>query len=161
MTNEMVFCRGCGKEIHITAPMCPMCGAPQGIAPTAFHGVQVVAAIPVASVDYASRQDISESWKRKFQLIDKAGGPGMPNIRSLTFGERMSVSFNVLAFLFGPFYFLMKGLWRQAIGYTVIALALYYTGLVGYVGMGLAALQAVRANVGYYRKVVSGDAPWV
>lgn len=25
----MVFCRGCGKEIHETAPACPMCGAPQ------------------------------------------------------------------------------------------------------------------------------------
>lgn len=26
---SMVFCRGCGKEIHITAPTCPNCGAPQ------------------------------------------------------------------------------------------------------------------------------------
>lgn len=25
----MVFCRGCGKEIHETAPNCPHCGAPQ------------------------------------------------------------------------------------------------------------------------------------
>jgi len=23
---SMVFCRGCGKEIHETAPMCPHCG---------------------------------------------------------------------------------------------------------------------------------------
>jgi uncharacterized membrane protein YvbJ len=28
----MVFCRGCGKEIHESAPTCPHCGAPQGIA---------------------------------------------------------------------------------------------------------------------------------
>ena len=26
---NMVFCRGCGKEIHITAKACPQCGAPQ------------------------------------------------------------------------------------------------------------------------------------
>lgn len=26
---NMVFCRGCGKEIHEEAPMCPHCGAPQ------------------------------------------------------------------------------------------------------------------------------------
>lgn len=26
----MVFCRGCGKEIHESAPACPHCGAPQG-----------------------------------------------------------------------------------------------------------------------------------
>lgn len=25
----MVFCRGCGKEIHETAINCPQCGAPQ------------------------------------------------------------------------------------------------------------------------------------
>ncbi len=25
----MVFCRGCGTEIHETAPVCPKCGAPQ------------------------------------------------------------------------------------------------------------------------------------
>ena len=31
---SMVFCRGCGKEIHETAVTCPSCGAPQGI-PTA------------------------------------------------------------------------------------------------------------------------------
>lgn len=28
MTNGMVFCRGCGKEIHSSAPACPHCGAP-------------------------------------------------------------------------------------------------------------------------------------
>lgn len=27
----MVFCRGCGKEIHDSAPACPHCGAPQTI----------------------------------------------------------------------------------------------------------------------------------
>ena len=26
---SMVFCRGCGKEIHSSAPMCPHCGATQ------------------------------------------------------------------------------------------------------------------------------------
>jgi hypothetical protein len=28
---SMVFCRGCGKEIHETAPVCPHCGAPQNL----------------------------------------------------------------------------------------------------------------------------------
>jgi TM2 domain-containing membrane protein YozV len=27
--TAMVFCRGCGKEIHSTARACPACGAPQ------------------------------------------------------------------------------------------------------------------------------------
>ena len=28
----MVFCRGCGKEIHDSAPTCSACGAPKGTA---------------------------------------------------------------------------------------------------------------------------------
>jgi TM2 domain-containing membrane protein YozV len=31
----MVFCRGCGKEIHETAISCPMCGAVQTVTPSA------------------------------------------------------------------------------------------------------------------------------
>ena len=27
----MVHCRGCGQQIHETAPTCPHCGAPQGL----------------------------------------------------------------------------------------------------------------------------------
>lgn len=29
--GSMVFCRGCGKEIHESAKACPHCGATQGI----------------------------------------------------------------------------------------------------------------------------------
>jgi hypothetical protein len=32
----MVFCRGCAKEIHETAPVCPACGAPQFAVRQAF-----------------------------------------------------------------------------------------------------------------------------
>jgi hypothetical protein len=30
----MIFCRGCGKEVHNSALMCPHCGAPQAAAAT-------------------------------------------------------------------------------------------------------------------------------
>jgi len=33
--TTMVFCRGCGGQIHESAPMCPKCGALQGIASAA------------------------------------------------------------------------------------------------------------------------------
>ncbi|ONN64977.1 hypothetical protein [Herbaspirillum sp. VT-16-41] len=35
---SMVFCRGCGKEIHNSAPLCPHCGAPQSQASSAASG---------------------------------------------------------------------------------------------------------------------------
>jgi TM2 domain-containing membrane protein YozV len=31
MSMSMVYCRGCGKQIHSTAITCPSCGAPQAI----------------------------------------------------------------------------------------------------------------------------------
>lgn len=34
----MVFCRGCGKEIHESAATCPHCGAPQGKGSSAAGG---------------------------------------------------------------------------------------------------------------------------
>ncbi|WP_122096835.1 TM2 domain-containing protein [Rahnella sp. Larv3_ips] len=31
--GSMVFCRGCGKEIHESAKSCPQCGATQSVTP--------------------------------------------------------------------------------------------------------------------------------
>lgn len=128
----------------------------------------VPGAVPRANLDPIARLDVSASWKRKFRLIDKAGGPDLPQFRDLPFGERLGVNFNVLGFLFGPFYFLAKGLWRQAVLYFIFALALFFVfeamGLGKFarsIGYGLAAAYALRANVSYYRKVVLGDAPWL
>lgn len=112
--------------------------------------------------------DVSDSWKRKFRLIEKAGGPTLPGLRDLRPGGRMGVGFNFLGFFFGPIYYLVKGLWRQAFVYLVCAMALAVLmevmGLGKFargVGYGLAAVYAMRANVGYYRKVVLGETPWL
>lgn len=35
----MVFCRGCAKEIHETAPLCPQCGASQHTATPATQNI--------------------------------------------------------------------------------------------------------------------------
>lgn len=36
--TSFVHCRGCGIEIHETAPTCPKCGAPQSLAATLANG---------------------------------------------------------------------------------------------------------------------------
>jgi hypothetical protein len=61
----MVFCRGCSKEIHETAPSCPQCGAVQAAAikPNQESGwMGIVSAVLagfafLASLDVASTQD--------------------------------------------------------------------------------------------------------
>lgn len=137
-------------------------GAP--VPPTA----NVAESSPGTEADPISCLDVAESWKRKFRLIDKAGGPDIPRFRELSFGERFSLNFNILAFFFGPFYYLAKGLWRQAIIYFIFAVAVFLLleaiGLGQFsrsVGYGLAAGYAVRANISYYKKVVLGNIPWL
>ena len=133
--------------------------------------VRAVAAVaaPAAKpqLDQMARLDVSDAWKRKFRLIEKAGGPDFPQARDLSFGERRAIGFNFLAFLFGPFYFLAKGLWRPAIAYSMLAvvlgviLELVSKGKLSHgVGYGFAAVYAMRANVVYYRKMVLGETPW-
>lgn len=101
-------------------------------------------------------------------MIDKAGGPELPHLRDLPFGERFGLNFNFLAFIFGPFYYLAKGLRRQAVLYFILTVALILLleaiGLGKFsrgLGYGFAAVYALRANISYYKKVVLGDTPWL
>jgi hypothetical protein len=130
----------------------------------------------VHDIDDAARAEIedlpvSASWKTRFRLIEDAGGVRMARIKDLPFGDRMKVTFNLLAFLFGPFYYLAKGLWRKAITFfalgvvtlTVLSLALSAAGFDGVsraLGYGLAAVFATRANIDYYKRMVLNDNTW-
>jgi len=114
---------------------------------------------------------VSDGWKRKFRLIQKAGGPKQTQFKSLTSGERMKISFNILAFLFGPIYYIVKGMWKKGLALfgacfgvlVVLSVLLELAGLgkvANALGYGAAALFAVRANIDYYKKMVLGDNGW-
>lgn len=127
-------------------------------------------AAPLATAAIADLP-VSDSWKTKFQLLEKAGGVKMPQLKALDFGERMKLSFNILAFLFGPFYYLAKGMWKKAIAlFMVCAVLVVVLGVIlemaGFgqfarsLGYGVAAIFAVRANIDYYKKMVLGQNGW-
>jgi hypothetical protein len=114
---------------------------------------------------------VSNSWKQKFRLLEQAGGPKQPNLKALSFGERFKIAFNILAFLFGPFYYLAKGMWKKGLALfgacvaaiVVIGFALDLVGLTkiaNALGYGAAAIFAVRANIDYYKKMVLGENGW-
>ena len=48
---SMVFCRGCGKQIHESAITCPQCGAPQGTGAGENHSLKYV--LPVGRSGWA------------------------------------------------------------------------------------------------------------
>jgi hypothetical protein len=123
---------------------------------------------PRANIDELA---VSEAWKTRFRLIDKAGGVSMPHLKDLQFGDRMKVMFNIFAFLFGPLYYIAKGLWRKAITFfvagvivlTALSFALSAAGLENVsraLSYGLAAFFANRANIDYYKRTVLNDNGW-
>ncbi|MFV0678175.1 hypothetical protein [Variovorax sp. tm] len=44
--TTFVHCRGCGHQIHETAPTCPKCGAPQAVAAPAASAAQAPGGTP-------------------------------------------------------------------------------------------------------------------
>ena len=64
---------------------------------------------------YIAKLPVSDSWKAKFLLIEKAGGLGLPRASVLTGSERFSIMFNILAFIFWPFYYFFKGMWKSSL----------------------------------------------
>lgn len=120
------------------------------------------------AAELIDRLDISETWRRRFRIIERAGGADLPKVRDLPPADRRVIGFNFLGFFFGPFYYLAKGLWRQALLYTLMAIAtvllLEMVGLgivTRFLGYGVAAVYGIRANTSYYRKAVLGDTPWL
>jgi len=117
--------------------------------------------------------DVSEKWKERFHAINAAGGHKLKKIKELPKSERKKAfSFNILAFLFGPLYYIAKGMWKRGIFLLVCLVAVIiaatfalehfgYLKFANALGYGAAAVYAMRANLDYYRKMVLNDNGWV
>jgi len=99
----MVFCRGCGKEIHDTAPHCPHCGAPQAGSVTIPTGspwlgitsvvLAIIAAISAAQVHtFDSDQIVGASV-----VSVVAFAAGAINLQQKKPGKGMSITAIVMA----------------------------------------------------------------
>lgn len=160
----MGFCSKCGTEVAATAAFCGSCGT----------SVSVAAVNPFqGATSSISTQELSEAWKAKFALLEKAGGPKLPKAGELAFGDRLKVVFNVWGFLFGPFYYLAKGMWKKAIvllvlcvvGIVILELILESMGVSDAAANAFTTfiapvIFAKRANIDYYKKLILGDNGW-
>jgi hypothetical protein len=115
-----------------------------------------------------SELQIPEKWKKKFLIIEEAGGVNTLDVGELTFGKRFSLFWNIWALLFGPFYYTYLGLWRQAVSYffvflivIILLLSFGLAEIANATGSGLAIVYMMRANTLYYRKVVLGQNLWL
>ena len=96
---------------------------------------------------------VSPSWQKRFDFFNAYGLPNSTPesraaYRALSFMDRLKLSSNILAFLFGPIYFFVKGMWRKGLTLLGIFFAVEVVlvvldvpaSLVRGIGFGLAAL---------------------
>jgi hypothetical protein len=151
----MPFCQQCGSQASSTAHFCFNCGA--DVAATAI-------ALP----------GLSSGWKTIFAALQKGGGVELPQSLELSLAERAMVLFNPWAFLFGPFYYLAKGMGRKALALCLLAAVLVCAVRLLFGALGLqsmlasalvffipSALFATRANIDYFKKMVLDDEGWL
>lgn len=125
--------------------------------------------------------DVSDDWKQYFKNIQSLGGLELPVLKAMPKGDQRKeahklvkppmVSF-ILAFVFGFFYYLAKGMWKKglvlAIGtfvvLTFISIILYMVGAdalasgLRFVGGVVFAFMAPRD---FYALKVNGDNGWL
>ena len=116
---------------------------------------------------------MSPAWQKRFDFFDAYGVPNSTPeskaaYRALSFLDRLKLTSNILAFLFGPIYFFVKGMWRKGLTLLGIFFAVEVVlvvlnasdTLVRGVGFGLAAMAMTTANYAYYLHVVRGSQSW-
>ncbi|USX13517.1 DUF2628 domain-containing protein [Oxalobacteraceae bacterium OTU3CAMAD1] len=149
----MSTCQHCGIENSPIHSLCTTCGTSP---PKPASGTEA---------------ELSALWRIRFDLIEKAGGPTRPHFKQLSFGERFRLAFNLWALLFGPFYYLAKGMWRKAIVAAFIGLPLMILINVAAPDGELDPLKmcvntlinvwfTLHANINYYKKIVLDDNGW-
>lgn len=132
-----------------------------------------LADLPNAADVDIDRLEVSDKWKQRFKWLKRAGGPAMKNLNNLPKEDRAGFNnfFNVLAFLFGPLYYICKGMWKKAITLFIVLFAAIFVlevvmrlagigSFTKYLGYGAAAVFASRANIDYYKKMVLDDNGW-
>lgn len=117
--------------------------------------------------------NLSDSWRWKFDFFDTYGLPSASPeakaaYRNLSLMAKLRLTSNILAFLFGPLYFVVKGMWRK--GLTLLALTITVAVVLVVldvnetlgrgIGMGIAALAMSTANYAYFLHVVRGSQSW-
>ena len=116
--------------------------------------------------------DYGKAWSKKFAIIDKCMNedgwmPSGETVKSLSFRERLYMSFNIWAFLFSVVYYCIKGMWAKA---SVLLSATFLLGsLAELVGnplllllsnFALPAFAGAFANFDYYHMRKRDEQMW-
>lgn len=159
------YCTECGNIINIKAEFCSKCGARQFSSSTIHSNI----------TNDIETLDVSEGWKVKFKNIQRAKPSSFGLIPKFEETDKTliknAMKLNILAFIFGPFYYILKGLWKKAIS---LFLVLFVTGMILeilwniifdsnmpiYIYFGINVIWGLNANIDFYRKKVLNENFW-
>ena len=81
-----------------------------------------------------SVDQLPQVWQQRFAFFDAYGHPGSPSQwqAALSFGKKLRLTTNLLAFFLGPMYYFVKGMWRK--GLVLLAEAIAIGVLVAFNG---------------------------
>lgn len=102
-----------------------------------------------------------------FDLIDEAGGPTLPNIKSLNFSKKQKVSFNIWGFLFTIFYYIYHGMWKKSLVLFSISILIilllesFFPETSSFSWIVTSVIFATRANVDLYKKYKLSKNDWI
>jgi len=112
-------------------------------------------------------------WRERFAFFDRYGLPnatpqGRAAYRAMEFLPRLRLNSNILALLFGPLYFFVKGMWRKGltlllVGFVAINVLISFgvrPGLVQALGFAVSAAAMLTANYAFYLQVRRGSTSW-
>ena len=190
----MAFCEQCGTRLGTGAAFCGSCGssvaserqssttarvqdAPANHVATAgqdFGRADGIAVQP-QSARIEDIPALSEKWRLRFAVIEKAGGERArwwkwSEWKQLTWKEKRLITSNLWGFVFGPLYYVYLGMWRKAI--TLMLVVTVIDVIIGMTGdaldvpldksLWLVSALAFKqcANIDYYRKIVLNRREW-
>lgn len=125
-----------------------------------------------------SSKEYSAKWQARFDFFDRHGAPSSPGFRhalkQLPFRQKLRVNMNLIAFVFGPIYLFVLGLWKKNIMLILIMMAVYIILIIalaiagiefprylqGGLAYGFNALYGMSTNYNYYLKERKGDNGW-
>ncbi|PHN32157.1 DUF2628 domain-containing protein [Pseudomonas sp. ICMP 460] len=118
-------------------------------------------------------------WQERFNFFETYGPPNDPRHKAAlkalpTFGKKVLINANVIAFFFGPIYLFVLGLWKKNLALLGIMFLVYIAVSIVFaifdmelpraldngIGLGFSFMYAVLTNYAYYLKEVKGQQGW-
>jgi hypothetical protein len=116
---------------------------------------------------------LPQVWQQRFAFFEAYGLPGSSSqsqaaFKALSFGKKLRLTTNLVAFFFGPIYYFVKGMWRK--GLVLLAEGIGIGVLVAFNGPDhilsraliflFAASMMPTANYAYYLHIAKDSKSW-